>query len=175
MYTAVASRAARYARGMRYRWISGAAIAACALASFIACGGTTSTSSGGVSDASADGASSDGASTDGASTDGASVDAGGDGSDTQCTLLGGTYDKTCGTAADCTTVARGCYCGAQPVIGIAKSAAAAAQACEAKAGRDCALGCANFPGQVAEDGQNNVDGGTIDVACDGNQCKTFLR
>lgn len=106
----------------------------------------------------------DGATTDGATTDGA----------VECKLLGGAYDKTCNTPNDCTTVARGCYCGQQPVIGVAKSASLAAAACEKQAGDDCALGCANFPGQVAEDGQSADDGGTIQVTCNANRCVTVV-
>jgi len=34
------------------------------------------------------------------------------------------------TAADCTLIAKECYCGAQPIIGIAKTAAPAAASCE---------------------------------------------
>jgi hypothetical protein len=94
-----------------------------------------------------------------------------------CGQLGGTYDgvKACNTASDCTTVARSCYCGAQPVIGISKSASAAATACEAMAGSQCALGCANFPGRMAEDGANDGDGGAIEVLCDAKRCHTVLR
>jgi hypothetical protein len=94
-----------------------------------------------------------------------------------CAQLGGTYDgvKACTTASDCTTVARGCYCGAQPVIGISKSASAAASACEAMAGSQCALGCPNSPGHVAEDGANDTNGGAIEVLCDAKRCHTVLR
>ena len=118
--------------------------------------------------------SSDGAPNDGASSsDGApSGDAG-----LACGQLGGSYEsaKACATVSDCTTVARGCYCGAQPVIGIAKSSSSLAQACESKAASQCGLGCANFPGEVAEDGANNVDGGTITVLCDLGKCHTVLK
>ena len=94
-----------------------------------------------------------------------------------CGQLGGDYAnaKACATVADCTTIAKGCYCGAQPIIGIAKTEASAAAACEMKAGSQCALGCANFPGHTAEDGNNDADGGTIDVLCDNNRCHTVLR
>ncbi len=139
-----------------------------------ACGGTTTDLGGGGADGGvhADGSSNaDGASdTDGAATDGA---AGTDGA-----LACPAYDdtgKACSTAADCTTVARGCYCGGQPVIGISKSIGAAAAACESDAAAHCALGCANFPGQVAEDGKNTVDGGAITVLCDNMKCHTVLQ
>lgn len=116
---------------------------------------------------------------------GAGEDGGGGTTDGSVTTDGGAdaascpaYDdtnKACTTASDCTTVARGCYCGAQPVIGISKSIGAAAATCEANAAAHCALGCANFPGQVAEDGKNNADGGTITVLCDQNRCHTVLQ
>lgn len=107
-------------------------------------------------------------------TDGAPVDAGSDASD--CTLLGGNYDKTCAVAGDCLMVARGCYCGAQPIIGVNKSAQPAAQACETKNQNNCGLGCANFPGHVGDDGKNDEGTGkNIEVYCDNNQCKTRLQ
>jgi hypothetical protein len=140
------------------------------------CGSTvTSSSDGGNPDApTGDGATTDAPLTDAPLTDASGGDGGGD-SGLTCTLLSNTYDTACGTASDCTTVARGCYCGAQPIIGIAKSAAAEAQACETKSQSQCGLGCANFPGHVAEDGNNDVDGGTIEVLCDASKCHTVLR
>jgi hypothetical protein len=87
----------------------------------------------------------------------------------------GTYSKKCTTVSDCTTVALGCFCGAQPVIGIAKSVAATASACEQTARAGCALGCPNAPGRTAEDNQNDIDGGTIKVLCDNAECHTVLQ
>ena len=106
---------------------------------------------------------------------GKNTDGGGGG--VTCGPLGGDYTnaKACTTAADCTTIAKQCYCGAQPIIGITKLAAPAAASCEMKAGSQCALGCANAPGHVAEDGNNDDDGGTIGVLCDSNRCHTVLR
>jgi hypothetical protein len=129
---------------------------------------------GGSDGATVDGAS-DGATVDGGS-DGAMVDASAD-SGFVCGSLGGSYDgqKACTTVADCTTVARGCHCGAQPIIGIAKSFSTVAEECETKAASQCALGCANFPGHVAEVGANDVDGGTITVLCDAGKCHTVLQ
>ena len=119
-----------------------------------------------------DGAPSDAPFSDSAPTDGPTSDSG-----FTCAKLGGNYDslKTCNSVADCTTIARQCYCGSQPIIGIAKSALATANACEQMAGSQCALGCANFPGHQAEDGASDEDGGTIDVLCDNNRCHTVLR
>lgn len=125
------------------------------------CGSSTSTSSeGGVADAS--------------SEDGTTNDAAADTGD-GCVLMGGTYDKTCTTAADCLMVSRGCFCGAQPIIGVAKSAQPAAQTCEHEAEKKCALGCANAPGHVGEDGQNDEGTGrNLEVRCDDNKCHTVL-
>lgn len=95
-------------------------------------------------------------------------------SGTNCSMMNATYDKTCSTASDCTTVARGCYCGSQPVIGIARTAASTAQACEAQAAT-CGLGCPTMSGRTAEDGKSDVDGGTITVLCDSNRCHTVVR
>jgi hypothetical protein len=157
----------------------GVALLGLAAGAFGGCvaGSSLDSGDGGV-EAGSDAASSDGASSaDGATNDAASSDGGATDSGLACGQLGGNYEsaKACSTAADCTTVARGCYCGAQPVIGIAKSSAAVAQACESKAANQCALGCASFPGQVAEDGANNGDGGTIIVKCDLSKCHTVLQ
>ncbi len=148
-------------------------IAGSCAALLFACGGTTTNPGGGTDG----GVLGDGSSnTDGAvEGDDAATDGGAalDGA-----LVCPAYDdtgKACSTAGDCTTVARGCYCGGQPVIGISKSIGAAAAACESDAAAHCALGCANFPGQVAEDGKNNVDGGTITVLCDNMKCHTVLQ
>ena len=89
-----------------------------------------------------------------------------------------TYDKAskaCTVASDCATVARGCYCGQQPVIGVAQSIAARASACEQEVANTCALGCPNAPGRVAEDGKDDQDGGTIAVDCKAGACTTRVR
>jgi hypothetical protein len=73
-------------------------------------------------------------------------------------------------------VAKGCYCGAQPIIGVAKTAQPAAQTCESQAEKSCALGCANAPGHVGEDGQNDEGTGkNLEVFCDNGQCRTRLE
>jgi hypothetical protein len=84
-------------------------------------------------------------------------------------------DKACMTPADCTTVAKGCYCGSQPVIGISKSIGAVANECERTNAMNCALGCAISSGQHAEDGNTTDDGGTIAVLCDNMQCHTVVQ
>jgi hypothetical protein len=170
--------------------VTGLAVVALVASVMAGCGDTvaSTTDGGGLDAASGDGAatdgaaSGDGAATDGAATDGALVDgSGGDGGGNDsgdaaatCSALGGTYAKTCTTVADCTTVARGCHCGQQPVIGVAKSASAAASACEALAQMTCKLGCPSASGRVAEDGNSDVDGGTIEVRCDANVCHTVV-
>ena len=94
-----------------------------------------------------------------------------------CAITGGTYTdatKTCTAVADCGMVARGCYCGSQPVVGVNKAYLAAAQACETKAGMACPLGCVSGPGQVAEDGKLPGDGGVIVVKCALGKCLTVV-
>jgi hypothetical protein len=183
------------------RAANGSVIFGLVVASFIACGGTTSTPSTGVDAGAGDGAvdhvggggncpAGKVARTEaGICPSGYGVTGVTDGCCTPCSdadagvLMGcpaacPTYDgvnKACGTAADCATIARGCYCGAQPVIGIAKQVQAKAMACEADAMAHCALGCPNMPGQQAEDGQNNQDGGAITVLCDQGACRTVLQ
>ncbi len=109
-------------------------------------------------------------------SDGAAADTGSD-AGLVCGPLGGTYTdahKTCATASDCGMIGRGCYCGSQPILGISKAFLAAADACELKVAKSCALGCPNAPGRVAEDGRNDIDGGTIKVLCDLGKCHTVL-
>jgi hypothetical protein len=72
----------------------------------------------------------------------------------------------CQTASDCAIVYGGCYCGSQPAIGVAKKHEAARSACEQQAASTCALGCANSPGHRAQDGNTDLDGGTIAVHCE---------
>lgn len=84
-------------------------------------------------------------------------------------------DKACVSVADCATVALGCYCGSQPVVGVSKTLSDLANACEADAASQCELGCVSGPGQVAEDGNNNADGGTITVKCDTGKCHTVVE
>ena len=72
----------------------------------------------------------------------------------------------CVIDTDCATVAIGCYCGAQPVNGVARRYARTAQSCEDTAASTCALGCASELGMAAQDG-NKVDaGGTVAVRCE---------
>jgi hypothetical protein len=160
--------------------VTGLGVVALVASGTAGCGNTAAdtTDGGGFDAAGGDAASGDGAATDGAVVDGSG---GGDGGNLDsgdaaatCSAFGGTYAKTCTIVADCTTVARGCHCGQQPVIGIAKSASAAASACEALAQSTCKLGCPSAGGQVAEDGNSDVDGGTIEVRCDANVCHTVV-
>jgi hypothetical protein len=142
-----------------------------------AIGGVIAGCSAGIAPASGDGGA-EASTTDGSTTDGSPLtDASNGDAAIACAQLGGLYEnaKACQSANECTTVARGCYCGAQPVIGIAKTFATAAQACETTAASKCALGCANMPGQTAEDGKNDIDGGTIEVLCDLGKCHTVLQ
>jgi hypothetical protein len=139
------------------------------------CGSTASAPAGTSADASADGARDDASPNDAAVADADASDGSTAADGSACVLMGGIYDKTCATAADCLMVARGCYCGAQPIIGVAKSAQMAAQACESEAQTKCALGCANAPGHVGEDGQNDEGTGrNLEVLCDAGKCHTAL-
>ena len=66
----------------------------------------------------------------------------------------------CAADADCTTVAIGCYCGAQPVNGVARKYADTARSCETTAASSCALGCATQSKVVIQDG-TLVDPSTV--------------
>ena len=85
----------------------------------------------------------------------------------------------CASDADCATVTVGCYCGAQPVNGVAHKYATTAQACEETAASTCALGCANELKLVTQDG-TKADLGTATAArCDHaagatGTCKSYV-
>jgi hypothetical protein len=86
---------------------------------------------------------------------------------------------SCATDADCSAVASGCFCGAQPVNGVAVSHAATAQTCEAASAAACALGCANAPGFRAQDGKHADASAMILVRCDkptsaAGTCTTYV-
>jgi hypothetical protein len=103
---------------------------------------------------------------------------GGAGGGFACPKFGQTYGaaaKACVATDDCTMVAIGCYCGSQPVVGVAKASAAAAKACEAAAAQSCALGCAVMDDTVAEDGKSPGDGGTIVARCDEGACHSVVE
>lgn len=86
----------------------------------------------------------------------------------------------CNTDDDCASVPRGCYCGARPVVGVARVYAAYATLCEGEAASTCRLGCAVSPGRVAEDGTVLDDGGVVSVRCEHGDaalgaCRTYVR
>lgn len=114
-------------------------------------------------------------STRGACEGDAGVDAPGDAP--ACPLSEPSIDS-CGADSDCGSIARGCFCGQQPVVGVATSWYAAALLCEDQARRACALGCPVSPGQVAQDGRSPGDGGAIAVRCDradgGGRCRSYV-
>jgi hypothetical protein len=84
----------------------------------------------------------------------------------------------CSVDADCTTVALGCYCGAQPVNGVARKYATTAQGCEQTATTMCALGCATQPGMMTQDGTKVAVGTVLAARCDHSGatgvCKSFV-
>jgi hypothetical protein len=82
----------------------------------------------------------------------------------------------CSSDSDCTTYLDGCYCGSQPMNGVNVTHAAAVNTCEAGAAEHCALGCANFPGFIAEDGNMADSSASISVHCEPatNLCKTYV-
>jgi hypothetical protein len=81
---------------------------------------------------------------------------------------------SCSTAGECGFVARGCYCGQQPVTGVARRYLMSGMACETAAASSCALGCAVQPGQKADDGNTIPDGTSPSVACDSGMCRTHV-
>ena len=83
---------------------------------------------------------------------------------------------TCSGDSDCTTYVDGCYCGAQPINGVNVTHATAVRECEVGAAQNCALGCANFPGFIAEDGVMVDSSAMISVHCEPatSLCKTYV-
>ena len=84
----------------------------------------------------------------------------------------------CSVDADCTTVAIGCYCGAQPVNGVARKYAVTAGSCEDTAANTCALGCATRAQVVVQDGTMVNPGTALGARCDHSGatavCKSFV-
>lgn len=84
----------------------------------------------------------------------------------------------CAVDADCATVAIGCFCGAQPVNGVAVDYATEAQACEDAAANKCFRGCLTEFQALAQDGKK-ADRTTIAVRCDHasgatGTCKSYV-
>jgi hypothetical protein len=71
----------------------------------------------------------------------------------------------CTTDADCATVEIGCYCGPQPVNGVAVKYTQAAQSCEDTAASACALGCPNELALIAQDSKKAALGTPVAVRC----------
>lgn len=84
----------------------------------------------------------------------------------------------CAVDGDCTTVAIGCYCGAQPVNGVARKYAPTARSCEDTAASTCALGCATQPKLVVQDGAMADPGTLLAAHCDRSgatpTCKSYI-
>lgn len=84
----------------------------------------------------------------------------------------------CTVDADCTTVAMGCYCGAQPVNGVARKYATTARSCEDTAASTCALGCATQPKLLAQDGSMVSPDTVLAARCDHSGatavCKSYV-
>lgn len=72
----------------------------------------------------------------------------------------------CATDADCATVELGCYCGPQPINGVAVKYAQTAQSCEDAAASACALGCLNELALQTQDGKKAAPGTPVAVRCD---------
>lgn len=84
----------------------------------------------------------------------------------------------CATDADCATVEVGCYCGPQPVNGVAVRYAHAAQSCEDTAASACALGCLNELKLQTQDGKKAALGAPVAARCDhsgvSGTCTSYL-
>ena len=72
----------------------------------------------------------------------------------------------CTTDADCATVELGCYCGPQPVNGVAVRYAQTAQSCQDTAASACALGCLNELALQTQDGKKAALGTPVAARCD---------
>ena len=72
----------------------------------------------------------------------------------------------CANNDDCATVDVGCYCGSQPVIGVALKYATTAAMCQQAESDACTRGCVTVPGRQAQDGMMIPDGQPASVRCD---------
>ena len=72
----------------------------------------------------------------------------------------------CSVDADCATVAMGCYCGAQPVNGVARKYSMTAQACQDTAASTCSMGCATEAKMLVQDGTKADAGVKLGARCD---------
>ena len=92
-----------------------------------------------------------------------------------CAMRPPDFDS-CLTTADCDKVALGCYCGGQPVIGVATKYFATASACFDYDMAHCDLGCANQPGLMAQDQKATSSFDAIAVRCDAalRACRTYI-
>lgn len=92
-----------------------------------------------------------------------------------CDMRPADFDS-CITTADCEKVALGCYCGGQPVVGVATKYAATAAACLDYDMAHCTLGCANMPGLMAQDTKASNSFDAIAVRCDPqlHACRTYV-
>jgi hypothetical protein len=85
----------------------------------------------------------------------------------------------CSVDTDCSTVAVGCYCGAQPVNGVARKYATTARSCEETSASACALGCASELALMTQDGTKAKVGTTVAARCDhaagaAGTCKSYV-
>jgi hypothetical protein len=81
----------------------------------------------------------------------------------------------CSVDADCITVAIGCYCGAQPVNGVALKYAATARSCETTAASTCARGCATQAKVVLQDGTLVDPTTVIGAFCDHSDATSVCK
>ena len=80
-----------------------------------------------------------------------------------------TTAKTCTLASDCKQAVWPTCCGAISEVGLAKSSS-----CTFPPVSCGNLGCSGFTYQLAEDGNNTAQGGTIGLECVSGQCKTVV-
>ena len=80
-----------------------------------------------------------------------------------------TTAKTCTLASDCRQVVQPTCCGAISEVGLAKSSS-----CTFPSLSCGNLGCASFTYQLAEDGNNTAQGGSIGLECVSGRCMTFV-
>jgi hypothetical protein len=71
----------------------------------------------------------------------------------------------CTTDADCATVEVGCYCGPEPVNGVAVKYAQVARSCEQAARDACRLGCLNQLAVKTQDGQEGPLDAPVAARC----------
>jgi hypothetical protein len=84
--------------------------------------------------------------------------------------------NACGSDEDCDFSKVGCYCGAQPMLGVSTSVKLLVDLCEQAHANSCAQECLQTPGFVTQSSSQIVQDATgVGVRCAGSLCITYVK